>query len=271
MKTKRKKWKAGNIICFFILLILAVIWLCPLINSFMLSLKGNGLTNYKTVFQFQIDGMYFLPKMFLNSIFVVGMSLLIILVLTIMAAYAFSKMKFFGKKAFYLLMLSFYSIPVISILLPTSTIIRTLGLENSYLSMIIPMVAINLPLALMIFKNYFDTIPDSYIEAAKLDGSNSFTTLVYVLLPMISPAVVNVLVVVFMLCWNDYTIPLMYNSVQKHYMLTMAPGFFNLALNKSEIGPLFACIIVIALPTIAFYIFMQDKLKSGLTVGGIKE
>ena len=89
--------------------------------------------------------------------------------------------------------------------------------------MIIPMVAINLPLALMILKNFFDTIPDSFSEAATIDGSNTFTTFFYVLLPMVSPAVVNVLVVVFMLTWNDYTIPLMFNSVQSHYTLTMAP------------------------------------------------
>ena len=160
---------------------------------------------------------------------------------------------------------------MISILLPISTIERFLNLKDTYFAMIIPMVAINLPLALMILKNFFDTIPDSFIEAATIDGSNTFTTFFYVLLPMVSPAVVNVLVVVFMLTWNDYTIPLMFNSVQSHYTLTMAPGFFNLALNKSDIGPLFASIIVIAIPTIIFYIFMQDKLKSGLTAGGIKE
>ncbi|WP_343246256.1 carbohydrate ABC transporter permease [Diplocloster hominis] len=268
---KVKKYKAGDWLILLCLILLAVIWIVPLVNSFFLSLKGNGLVNYQTVFTFKIKGQYFLPRMFLNSVLVVGGSLVIILAFSSLAAYAFSKLKFRGRNFLFILILSFYSIPVISILLPISTIERFLNLKDTYFAMIIPMVAINLPLALMILKNFFDTIPDSFIEAATIDGSNTFTTFFYVLLPMVSPAVVNVLVVVFMLTWNDYTIPLMFNSVQSHYTLTMAPGFFNLALNKSDIGPLFASIIVIAIPTIIFYIFMQDKLKSGLTAGGIKE
>ena len=88
---KVKKYKAGDWLILLCLILLAVIWIVPLVNSFFLSLKGNGLVNYQTVFTFQIKGQYFLPRMFFNSILVVGGSLAIILVFSSLACYAFSK------------------------------------------------------------------------------------------------------------------------------------------------------------------------------------
>lgn len=261
----------SKVLIYVILITVAFIWVIPLFNAFSLSLDKHGALNYKTVLTFKIQGKYFMPLMFFNTVFVVGMALFLTLCFSLLAAYAFSKMKFKGRLLIYSLLLSFYSIPVISVMLPMSNIIRKIGLQNSYFSMIIPMVAVNLPLSLLIMKNYFDSVSNTFIEAAILDGASSMYVLIKILIPMVSPAIVNLLIVNFMLMWNDYTIPLMFNRAQKHYLLTLAPGFFNLALNKSDIGPLFASIIIIALPSVLFYIIMQNKIKTGLAAGGIKE
>jgi raffinose/stachyose/melibiose transport system permease protein len=271
IRITKKRVTFENVLTEVILVILAIVWIAPLVNAVKLSLTGGGVNNYKTVLSFKLNNQLFLPRMFANSLLIVGTSIALILAITMLAAFAFSKMQFRWKKHLYAFVLAFYSIPVISILLPESTILRWIGLKDSYFAMIIPMVVINIPLALLIFKNYFDSIPNAYIEAAEIDGCTPFQVLGHVMLPLVTPAIVNVIVVTFLMTWNDYTIPLMFNNKQSHYALTLAPGFFNLALNKSEIGPLYACIIVIAIPTIIFYFIMQNKLKDGLTAGGLKE
>jgi ABC-type glycerol-3-phosphate transport system permease component len=264
------RYRKQDFIITAFLLVLAIIWVIPILNAFKLSLDTNGWGNYMKVLTFELDGTLFLPKMFLNSIIVVGTSIFLVLAITATAAYSFSKMKFPGSDAIYLSILAFYAVPIITILLPTSTIIQFLGLRNTYAAMIIPMVTINIPIALLIFKNYFDSISSTYIEAAQMDGCSNFKILFKIILPMSTPALVNVLIVLFLLTWNDYAIPLMFTSENDLFTLTLAPGFFSMAMNRSEVGPLYACIILIAIPTLIVYLLLQKKITEGAQAGGIK-
>ena len=92
-----------------------------------------------------------------------------------------------------------------------------------------------------------------------------------ILLPMSKSAIVNVLVVLFIQVWNDFQIPLVFSTDPEKYTLTLAPTFFGLTQNRLDLPHLFASIVIIAIPVIVFYMFMQDKIVEGMSMGGLKE
>lgn len=268
---KCRKINFFNIAIEIFLSIIALIWIVPVITAVITSLKVKGLQNYTLVFTTKMDDIYIFPRMVTNSFIITISSIIFILVSSILAAYAFSKLKFRGKNFFYIAILSCFAIPIISTLIPNSILISRFGLRGTHASMILLLVTANIPLSLMIFRGNFDGISNSFIEAATIDGSSNFNTLIKILLPMSKPAIVNVLVVMFIQVWNDFQIPLIFATKPKLYTLTLAPSFFGLTQNRLDLPPLYASIIVIAVPVIIFYILMQDKIIKGMTLGGIKE
>lgn len=266
----RGRFKKSYLLIELFLLMVALVWILPMISAVQTSLSGKGWENYRAVLRFKLNGIYFLPKMFANSVIVSGITIALVMAVTILAGYAFSKLEFKGRNVLYVAILGCFAIPAISTFLPNTMLIKYMGIRNTYLAMILPMTTINIPISLLIFKNYFDGISDSFLEAATIDGSSRFNTLIKVILPMSTPVVVNILIVLFLYTWNDFTIPLMFTSKQNLFTLTLAPGFFALAQDRVEMGPLYASIILIAVPIIIFYMALQDKIIKGLTLGGVK-
>jgi ABC-type glycerol-3-phosphate transport system permease component len=263
--------KRQDIIIELVLLITTIIWVVPVAAALNTSLKVKGLENYITVLSTKIDGNVIFFKMFINSIIITIITMLLILINAVLAAYAFSKMKFKGKNVLYLGILGCFAIPMISTLIPNLFLMTRFGLRGTYISMILLLVTVNLPLALMIFKSNFDGLPNAFLEAAIIDGSSRLNTLVSIVIPMSTPVIVNVLVVMFIQIWNDFQIPLIFAIRTEMYTLTLAPKFFGLTSNRLDLPPLYASIIIIAIPVVIFYIVMQDKIIQGMSLGGLKE
>jgi ABC-type glycerol-3-phosphate transport system permease component len=253
------------------LIIIAGIWIIPAVTAVETSLRVKGIQNYLLIFTTKIEDMLIFPRMALNSAVITSVSLFLILLTSILAAFAFSKLHFKGKTFFYIAILSCFAIPIISTLIPNSILVIALGIRNTYAPMILLLVTANLPLSIMIFRGNFDGIADSYLEAANIDGSTNLNTMMKIIIPMSKPAIVNVLVVMFIQVWNDFQIPLIFATKPNLYTLTLAPSFYGLTQNRLDLPPLYASIIVIAVPVIIFYIVMQDKIIKGMTLGGIKE
>lgn len=263
--------KKKNLLIEVILFAVAAVWIIPVLSTVQISLKNGGLQNYQDVFATKINEVMILPKMILNSVIVTGGTILIVMVSATLAAYAFSKQVFRGKHFFFVLLLSCYAIPMLSTLIPNSLLMKSLGLRGSYISMIFLLATANIPLAILIFKGNFDGISKTYIEAAAIDGSTDLKTFLFIILPMSKPAVVNVLVVLFIQVWNDFQIPLVFSTSPEKYTLTLAPTFFGLTQNRLDLPHLYASIVIIAIPVIVFYMFMQDKIVEGMSLGGLKE
>lgn len=253
------------------LVLTACVWIVPVCAAISTSLKVKGVENYAIVLSTTIDGIRIFPRMFLNSLIISSATILLIMTSAILAAYAFSKLWFKGRRTLYLLILGCFAIPMISTLIPNSILITRIGLRGTYASMVLLLVTVNLPLALMIFKSNFESMPDAFLEAATIDGSSSLNTLLKIVVPMSKPAIVNVLVVMFIQVWNDFQIPLIFATETKMYPLTLAPSFFGLTQNRLDLPPLYASIISIAVPVVLFYMLMQDKIIKGMSMGGIKE
>ncbi len=249
----------------------AVVWIIPVISAIQISFQNGGMKNYTDVFATKINDILILPKMISNSFAVTGGTIFIVMVSSTLAAYAFSKLEFRGSKVFFVLLLSCYAIPMLCTLIPNSLLIKALGLRGSYLSMILLLATANIPLAILIFKGNFDSVSSSYLEAARMDGCTDFKGFLYIILPMSKPAIVNVLVVLFIQVWNDFQIPLVFSTNPEKYTLTLAPTFFGLTQNRLDLPHLYASIVIIAIPVVVFYIIMQDKIVEGMSIGGLKE
>ncbi|MEA5077453.1 MAG: carbohydrate ABC transporter permease [Anaerolineaceae bacterium] len=251
------------------LIITSAIWLYPLLQSVKKSLAVNGLGNYYLVLTSpRID----VVRCVINSFFIAVSVSLVVLVLVTLAAFAFSKMDFWGKDFLYNAVLVCLTISFVAVMTPLFFTIKSLGLMNSYFSLILPMVAFQAPFLLLILKNYFDTIPNDLLEAANIDGASSLQALLLIMVPLGKPALVNVVMLGFINSWNEYSIPLLFVSQKKMYTVTLATTFFTGTQFQTPdmVAQLYATLILMTIPSILIYIFAQRYMQAGLTAGAVK-
>lgn len=269
-KTKNKKITADRIIAFIVLLLFAALWMYPIATAVFESLKIDGIRNYLAVINYpQIN--YF--RVVLNSLIIATSTSMIVTLIASLGAYAFSKMVFKGSTFIYTAILACLAIPPAAMMSPLFISIKTLGLMNRYASLILPMAAFNAPFMLLILKNYFDTIPDSLMEAAFLDGASRFNIYAKIILPLGIPAMVNSIVLTFVYSWNDFLIPLLFVRKESMYTVTLAASFFTAAKNQTPamVAQLYAALILMTIPTIIIYLIGQRFFIGGLTAGAVKQ
>ena len=205
-----------------------------------------------------------------NSAVVTLASLTGIVVVSMMAAYAFSQIKFFGRGPLFYFLLAGMMIPVQVVMLPLFKVVRLLGLQNGLGSVILPYVAIGIPLSVFLFTGFFKNIPQSLIEAARLEGASHFQVLTKIITPLSRPVIGAVVIFQFMLTWNEfplalvllqkanlYTLPLEVTKVQGQYMTP-----WNIVSTA---------VVAAILPVIAVYMLFQRQFMTGITAGALKE
>lgn len=159
-----------KIVIHAVLAVFAVLWLYPLVESVIQSLKIGGFDNYAAVINHpKVD--YF--RVVFNSLFVAFSTTLIVGLFSTLGAYAFSKMQFPLKNVLFYSLVACLAIPATAVMSPLFFTMKTLNLMNSYWSLILPLAAFNAPFMLLILKNYFDSIPNAILEAGMIDGSSS--------------------------------------------------------------------------------------------------
>ena len=259
-----------KIIILLVLVFFAVIWAFPIVHAFMESLKINGFYNYIVVLNHPKVNYF---RTVFNSLFIAACSSLIVTLIASLGAYAFSKLKFKFKNIIYYLLLACLAIPAVAVMTPMFFTIRTLKLMNTYWSIILPLVAFNAPFMLMILKNYFDTIPNSILEAAEIDGCSIFRTYKEIIMPIGFPAIIIVLVLTFIYSWNEFLIPLLFIRKENLYTVTLAAQYFLTTRENSAemIAQLYAALMLMTIPSILIYLLSQKYLQYGLTAGAIKQ
>lgn len=261
--------KVTKFIIQLVLILFVLIWCYPIIQSVNQSLKINGVNNYIAVLTH--PKIKYLRVLF-NSFFIAISSSTIVTVIASLAAYAFSKMNFKGKSILYYSILACLAIPPAAVMAPMFYTAKMLRIMNSYSSVILPLIAFNAPFMLLIVKNYFDTIPDTIIEAAKIDGSSTLRTYATIIMPLGVPALVNIAVLTFIYSWNDFLIPLLFVRKEELYTVTLATSYFTATKNQTPemVAQLYASLILMTLPSIVIYVFSQKYLQAGLTTGAVK-
>jgi len=246
------------------------------------------LQNYSKAWVGSHFGSYFL-----NSLFVVGVSLALIVMLGSAAAYVLARFEFRGRTSVYYVFLSGMLIPMQLILIPLffqfsdmgewltrvlAPPVRAMGLGNltvslhdSHIGLILIYVAASLPFTVFTLTAFFRTLPGELREAARMDGASEYRTFYSVMMPLGKPGVVTIAIFNFLGLWNEYLFGLVFLSSDK--LKTLPLGLASLSMQaqyKSDFGLLFAGLVIAMLPTILVYLILQEKLTRGITLGALK-
>ena len=277
MKDQTKPYQ--YILIYIIVLFFIAVSIYPVLRVLTISLRpGNNLLNESL--QIIPDDATFenYVRLFTEKPFLIWVknSLLVTLVVTIIgvalastAGYAFSRFKFPGRKAGLLSLLVTQMFPATMLLLPLFIMISKLNLVNSFLGLIIMYSASALPFCIWLMKGYYDTIPSSLEESAKIDGANKFFAFWKIILPLASPALVITALFSFMAAWNEYIVAaqvLWYED-----MFTIPLGLKSLQGNMTtEWGMYASAALIISIPVIILFLVLSKWLVSGLTLGSVK-
>ena len=186
-----------------------------------------------------------------------------------MAGYAFSRFQFAGKKFGLLSLLVTQMFPATMLLLPLYIMLIYLGLINTYLGVIITYAATALPFCIWTMKGYYDTIPTTLEEAARIDGCNQFEAFYKIILPLAAPALVITGLFSFMTAWAEYIVAA--QILQDTQLWTLPLGLKSFESNMStEWGLYGAASLIVMVPVVALFLMLSKWLVSGLTLGSVK-
>lgn len=221
------------------------------------------IQNYVEVFR-QIP----LFSYIINSFFVSIVSTFIQCCVTAMAAYAFARLEFKGKNILFIMLLSGLMIPVQTTVIPIFLMYKELGLVDTRIGIILPLL-MN-PLGIFIMKQYMSTIPKSYDEAGMLDGAGYFQILTRIIGPMTKPALIVVAVLSFVSSWNDFYRPLILINSENKMTLPLGMTVLSGFMRNSSISIILAGVIISSIPLLIIYIAGQKYFVEGISLSGLK-
>jgi multiple sugar transport system permease protein len=196
-------------------------------------------------------------------------SALACVVLGVLAAFALSRMGFAGKQVFMYALLVSQVIPLIVIAVPLFTLVRAVGLFDTYTGISLVVTGVHLAFPIMFLKGYLDGIPKDMEEAAQVDGCNQVEALFRIVLPSIRPAIYTTLALVFFTSWQMFLIPLILSSSDDKAPVTV--GVFRLLSDSYTPWQLvMAGAVIASIPPVAVFLIAQRQLIGGLTAGAVK-
>lgn len=256
----------GKLAIQLILAVLGLVYLVPLLNVVYQSLTGAGVSNYTYLF----TSGFPIVRMIFNSFLVSILQVTVIVAVASPAAFAFSKMSFPGRDLIYTLIVLTMSISMLCFITPLFQTLKTLGWMNTYLALVLPAATFWTPVAILILKNYFDSMGRELLEATQMEGGGFFTAWWKVYLPISRPATVNVVVFAFINSWNDYLNPLLFSRTEDMKTLPMAVVSLTNSIYGARPEVVAACLVIMAVPSVLVYLLLQDYLGEGMTAGSVK-
>jgi arabinogalactan oligomer / maltooligosaccharide transport system permease protein len=204
-----------------------------------------------------------------NSLLITVTTSVIGVCLAATAAYAFARFKFPGRKSGLLFLMTTQMIPGAMLLLPIYLVLTKLGLNNTYTGLVVAYSVTTLPFSIWILKGYFDTVPKSLEEAARIDGCTEFGAFYRILLPLSKPSLAIVFLFNFTQAWNEYLVAS--TILQDSRLRTWTLGLYELQGNfNSEWGLFAAGSVLISVPVVLLFLYSSKYMISGLTLGGVK-
>jgi len=226
--------------------------------------RGSGFQSYKILF----TATPFLRWAW-NSFLVTLVVTLTGVVLASTAGYALSRFNFMGKQFTMVSLLTTQMFPATMLLLPFFILLSKLGLINSYGGLIIIYSSTALPFCIWQMKGYYDTIPPSLEEAARLDGCSRFSAFYRIILPLSAPALVITALFSFMASWNEYVVAAIVLQDPELYTLPLGLKSFQASLS-TQWGLYAAAAVLVSIPVAVLFISLAKYLVSGLTMGSVK-
>ncbi|HAS6169394.1 TPA: ABC transporter permease subunit [Vibrio vulnificus] len=271
--------KLGTVIVYLFLTLNALLVLGPVLWTILASFKpGNNLfsssfgewtftlDHYQTLFT---DTPYL--DWYKNTFMLATANMLISLVIVTMTAFVFSRYRFQGKRNVLMSILVLQMFPAFLSMTAIYILLSKMGLIDTYLGLLFVYVTGSLPFMTWLVKGYFDAMPTSLDEAAKIDGAGHMTIFLEIILPLAKPILVFVALVSFTGPWMDFILPtLILRSEEK---MTLAIGIFSwISSNSAENFTLFAAgSLLVAVPITLLFVATQKHITTGLVSGAVKE
>jgi N-acetylglucosamine transport system permease protein len=205
---------------------------------------------------------------FLNTVIVVGASLVIVMMLGAMCAYVLARFKFFGARFIYYMMLAGLTFPIFLAIVPLFFILRNIGLLNTLPGLTMVYVAFALPFTVFFLYAFFKSLPDEVYEAALMDGAGDWRAFFSIMLPMARPGMATVAIFNFLGLWNQFLLPVALNTDQRRYVLTQGmASFASQAGYAVDFGALFAAVVITVVPVLIVYLIFQRRLEGSVSTG----
>jgi len=293
-KSVKKQTFLKNATCYLILTFTAFWMVLPFIWMFITSIKfapdvetypptfipylqfkPNWIGNYATILNPEVARVFERPYWlaFVNSTFVSGICAISSVILSSMAGYAFSKNRFKGDRIIFILILSTMMIPFQVTIMPLYLEMHQLGWANTYQSIIV--TSLSSAFGTFLLKQYIDTIPDDYVDSARVDGASELTIWWRVILPQTKPALATTAIWIFFTNWNSFLWPLIIISNPDLYTVPLALG--TAAFSRGVSGSEFvvyewsmAASLLAILPILIVYLFLQKYIVRGVMLTGLK-
>jgi multiple sugar transport system permease protein len=280
----RNKFDGWGIIGWVFLAILLLFAIIPLVWMFITSLKSEfaamqyppqwwpkepTLANYEKILSpNSVFGRKFL-RYFVNSFFISISTTLLGILVAVPAAYAFSRFRFPGKNLLFYSVLMRNMFPAVIFLMPLFIMMRSLGLFNTYQSLILTYLTFGLPLSIWLLKGFYDNIPIQLEQAARIDGATRFQAFFKIVLPLSSPGIIATAIYAFIGAWNEYLYALTF--VRSESKLPLPVGlqkFFGEA--ATDWPALMAAAFIMSVPVVVFFLVLQKYFVRALTEGAVK-
>jgi raffinose/stachyose/melibiose transport system permease protein len=205
-----------------------------------------------------------------NSIIVTSLTVVLLLVSAIGAAFVFARMAFRGRDVLFNIFTIGLLFPLPVAILPLFIQLRQLGLIDTFLGVALPQVAFALPISVLILRSFFRAIPGELEDAAYIDGCGPIGFLWRVLLPLSVPALAIVAVLTMVSSWNQFLLPLVVVNSEQLFTLPLGVMQFQ-GQYGTDIALVMAFLVLAMIPAVLFYLFAERYLVAGLTAGAIKE
>ena len=210
-----------------------------------------------------------LAKYFLNTLIFTVVTTCLMLVVITLAAFAFARLNFRGKRLAFTLLLSLMMIPNELVIITNFVTITDLNLRNTFMGLILPSVTSVFYIYLL--KENFAQVPDELYYAAKVDGTSDFKYLTRVLMPICSPTLVTIIILKVIECWNSYVWPRLITDDENLFLVSNGiQAIRENGFGRENIPAMMAAVVVISMPLIALFLVFRKKIMEGVSRGGLK-
>lgn len=258
----------------------AVIVLFPFYWMVLTSVKSYSAYNSEYIPKFftlsptlqnYIDAFTAVPlgRYFTNTLVFTLITTLLMLSVITLAAFAFARLEFKGKRLAFTLLLSLMMIPNELVIITNFVTITDLGLRNTFTGLILPSVTSVFYIYLL--KENFAQIPDELYYAAKVDGTSDFKYLTKVMIPICSPTMITIVILKVIECWNSYVWPRLITDDENYFLVSNGiQAIRESGFGRENIPSMMAAVVVISVPLIALFLIFRNKIMDGVSRGGTK-
>ena len=272
--------RVGKAVVYTLLTLWAILVLFPFYWMILTSVKSYGAYNSEYIpqlftlaptLQNYVDAFTAVPlgDYFLNTLIFTLATTAIMLIVTVLAAFAFSRLQFRGKDLVFTLFLSLMKIPNELVIITNYVTVTNMDLRNSFMGLILPSVTSVFYIYLL--KENFSQIPDELYYAAKVDGTSDLKYLLKVMIPICKPTIVTITILKVIECWNSYVWPRLITDEEAYFLVSN--GIQEIRENgfgRENIPAMMAAVVVISVPLIVLFLIFRKKIMAGVSRGGTK-